>query len=448
MSGMSGKVLETEAAVNWDEAGREMAHYLRRLLQIDTSPGRYKETKAAHYLRTVLAANGLTAMVREPVPGKGSLICRLPGQAPDQALLLLSHLDVAPAGDLSAWRHHPFSGETAAGEIWGRGAIDCKGLAVVWLLLVLLIRRQRIPLQRGLVFAATADEEAGGKWGTDWLLESTGDFRECRYALNEGGGFSFHRRTGDVYTCQYAEKGHLVIDYQMKADDSGSCRFDPGNRRFNVRSRRLVPQNPELMKPMLRTLWRIHRLPGAGEFLFPYRGKLALLKRFSDLPLDYKALLNNVIEAEPLPPADDGSCNLRLHIRMLPGESGRELQEKIFQLRLMEPRYVKDTRIVSCSEANNSPLDTPLYRGIASVMRSRSNYQPIELLPFITPGSTDSGLLRKKGIISYGFFPTPPSTDIRLIHRANERISEEALLFALRRLYKIVTRFVSAGDLV
>ncbi|MDQ7094461.1 M20/M25/M40 family metallo-hydrolase [Desulfosporosinus sp. PR] len=438
MSGGSVQEPETEADINWDDVKQEMVHYLQRLLQIDTSSSRHRETVAAHYLRTVLTANGLPATVREPISGKGSLICRLPGKVPNQALLLLSHLDVAPAGNVSAWRHLPFSGDRDSGEVWGRGAIDCKGLAVVWLMLVLLIRRKRIPLQRGLVFAATADEEAGGRWGVDWLLKSTDDFRECRYALNEGGGFSFHRKRGDVYTCQYAEKGHLVLDCQMKAEGSG-------NLCFNFPSRQLGPQNPDLMQPMLQALWRIHHLPRALESLFSCRGKLALLKRFSNLPLDYEALLNNIFEAESLPPAEDGSCVLRLHIRMLPGESGQEWQEKIFQLRLIDPQYLTDTRIVSCSEPSNSPLDTPLYRGIVSAMRGRGE-QTIELLPFITPGSTDSGLLRKKGISSYGFFPTPPETDIRLIHRANERISEDALLFALRRLHKIVTRFVTGGD--
>ena len=428
------------ADIDWEDTKQEMKHYLRQLIQIDTSVGRHGETMAAHYIRAVLEANELSATVREPIPGKGSLIYHRPGEVSNQALLLLSHLDVAPAKDVSDWYHLPFSGDDAAGDIWGRGAIDCKGLVVVWLMLVLLIQRKKIPLQRGLVFAATADEESGGRWGVEWLLNHTDDFQECRYALNEGGGFSFRQKTRDLYTCQYAEKGHLIIDYMIRSDNSDDHQFKPQHVQ-------LYPENSNLINPMLNGLLRIHNIPTALGSLLPYGGKVALLKRFSSLPLDYNTLLNNIIEVEPLLPLDGNHCTIRVHVYVLPGESIPELKQRIFKQRLIVPEYVTDIKVVSSVEPSSSPLDTPLYRSIVSTMNSQGQ-RTTELLPFITPGATDSGPLRTNGIISYGFFPTPPETDIRLIHRANERISADALVFALQRLYKVVTQFLTTDHFI
>jgi succinyl-diaminopimelate desuccinylase len=37
------------------------------------------------------------------------------------------HLDVVPPGPEARWRHGPYSGDLADGELWGRGAVDMKG---------------------------------------------------------------------------------------------------------------------------------------------------------------------------------------------------------------------------------------------------------------------------------------------------------------------------------
>lgn len=426
------------ADIDWEDTKQEMKRYLRQLIQIDTSVGRHGETMAAYYIRAVLEANELSATVREPIPGKGSLIYHKPGEALNQSLLLLSHLDVAPAKDVSDWCHLPFSGDDAAGDIWGRGAIDCKGLVVVWLMLVLLIQRKKIPLKSGLVFAATADEESGGRWGVEWLLNHTDDFQECRYALNEGGGFSFRQKTRDLYTCQYAEKGHLILDYRIRSDNL----YD---HRFKSQQVQVYPKDSKVINPMLNALLRIHHIPSALGSVLPYSRKLALLKRYSSLPLDYNTLLNNIIEVEPLLTLDGSHCTIRVNVYVLPGESIPELKQRIFKQHLFLPEFVTDIKLVSSIEPSSSPIDTPLYRSIVSAM-NRQQGRTTELLPFITQGATDSGHLRTKGIISYGFFPTPPETDIRLIHRANERISEDSLVFALQRLYKIVTQFLTSDD--
>lgn len=426
------------ANIDWEDIKQEMTHYLKKLIQIDTSAGRHGETMAAHYIRTVLEANQLSATVREPIPGKGSVIYHQTGEVSNQSLLLLSHLDVAPAKNASDWLYPPFSGDDKEGEIWGRGAIDCKGLVVVWLMLVLLIQREKIPLRRGLVFAATADEESGGRWGTEWLLKHTDDFKQCRYALNEGGGFSFRQKTRDLYTCQYAEKGHLILEYMVKLPNSYF--------KFKPRQVQAHPKDGTAITPMMNALLQFYRIPSVLCLLLPYRGKLALLKLFSgSLPLDYNMLFKNIIKVEPILPLVGSHAIIRVHVYMLPGESIADIQQRIIKQHLIPSALVKDVRIVLNVEPSISPMETPLYSSIVSNMNRQTDHE-LDLLPYVTPGVTDSRFLRANGIISYGFFPTPPHTDIRLIHRANERISADALIFALQRLYEVVTQFVTLDN--
>ena len=43
------------------------------------------------------------------------------------ALGILVHADVVPAGDVARWTHPPFGGELIDGAVWGRGSLDDKG---------------------------------------------------------------------------------------------------------------------------------------------------------------------------------------------------------------------------------------------------------------------------------------------------------------------------------
>ncbi|MCL4424254.1 MAG: M20/M25/M40 family metallo-hydrolase, partial [Firmicutes bacterium] len=191
--------------IPWPKALQEATGHLSRLIQFDTTNPAGNELPAAHYLAEVLRSEGLEPVVVEPAPGRGSVIARLKGTGEKPPLLLLSHLDVVPAVR-EGWRRDPFGGEVADGEIWGRGALDCKGLTAAWLELVLLLKRTGHPLQRDVIFAATADEEMGGTWGVKWLSENRFDLIQAEYALNEGGGSAFRIGQQTYYTYQTAEK--------------------------------------------------------------------------------------------------------------------------------------------------------------------------------------------------------------------------------------------------
>ena len=172
------------------------------------------ETAAARYCAEVLAGEGIEAEVIELTEGRGSCIARLPatGAAPEPPLILLSHIDVVPV-DVESWTRDPFGGELVDGVVWGRGAVDMKNMVAMELGVMLALKRSGAPLRRDVIFAAVADEEAGGEHGARGLVEQRPelfhgtDGRPAAAAINEVGGYSMTVGDRRYYTVQVAEKG-------------------------------------------------------------------------------------------------------------------------------------------------------------------------------------------------------------------------------------------------
>ncbi|MGH8999118.1 MAG: M20/M25/M40 family metallo-hydrolase, partial [Acidimicrobiia bacterium] len=170
---------------DWKALGDEAVEIARHYLRIDTTNPPGNEAPAAAFLSEVLAGAGVAATVVESAPGRASLVARLPGRE-GRGLALLHHLDVVPA-DPAEWSVDPFGAEIAGGYLWGRGAIDMKGIGVMQLMSFLTLARQRVPLDRDVVFVAVADEEAGGEMGAGFLAARHPDLVACTEVINEGG---------------------------------------------------------------------------------------------------------------------------------------------------------------------------------------------------------------------------------------------------------------------
>ena len=159
----------------WNGLRDEVVAHLSRLIQIDTTNPPGNEMVLARYLDETLRAAGIETHLYEPVPGRAAIVARLRAQSPKALpVLLLAHMDVVGV-ERDAWTRNPFGGEVIDGYVYGRGAIDDKGMLTVNLVTLLLASRLlasgRYELTRDVVLVATSDEEAGGTIGTEWLIE-------------------------------------------------------------------------------------------------------------------------------------------------------------------------------------------------------------------------------------------------------------------------------------
>ena len=149
---------------------------------------------------------GIEAQIIESAPGRGNFVARIPGTGKARPLLLMAHNDTVSV-EPEKWTHDPFGGEIHDGQIWGRGAVDTKGLVASELMVMLLIKRQGLMLDRDVIMATFADEEAGGRFGADWMWENQRALIDAEFAINEGGGVPITIGGTRFYTCQTGEKG-------------------------------------------------------------------------------------------------------------------------------------------------------------------------------------------------------------------------------------------------
>src|SRR5437899_180363 len=175
-----------QATPDFTAAQTEAVKFLSALVKIDTSNPPGNETRAAEYIKGVLAAEGITAQIFESAPGRGNIVARLKGNGKKKPLLLMGHLDVVGV-ERDKWTMDPFAATIKDGYLYGRGSVDDKSMDAANLEVFLLLHRMKAPLDRDVILLAEAGEEGTSQFGIDFMVEKHWDEIACEYALNEGG---------------------------------------------------------------------------------------------------------------------------------------------------------------------------------------------------------------------------------------------------------------------
>lgn len=436
-------------AIDWARAGDEAVEVLSGYLQVDTVNPPGNETRGARYLAALLEKEGLAAEIHEFAPGRGSLVARLPATgAPSQKpLCLLSHLDVVSA-DPREWPPDaaPLSGAVKDGYVWGRGALDMKGMGAIELLTFLWLHRQKVPLSREVVLLAVADEEVENQ-GMRQVVDH--HWPECGVVLNEGGmgvkGLLFEGQT--VYPITVAEKGTLWLKLIARGEPGHGSTPIPGR----APARLLEAVNAlAALEPKVRihaSLYELLRRAGL------HRGGLAglvlqhppLVRAFATRRLlanpATKAAVTDTCQvtgyagAGASPNVIPSQVEAVLDCRLLPGTSAAALQARL-ERALARVEGVS-LEVIQAREANASPWDDPLFEALA---RELSRGRPeVVAGPALSPGFTDSILARPKGAKAYGLVPFELELDeLKSFHGRNERVSVANLRRGLEVLFRAV----------
>jgi len=192
----------------------EMCRDLIRFESVNDGTGRGKgEREAAEYVAGKLAEVGLEPQVFESAANRTSVVTRVQGEDSSRdALLIHGHLDVVPA-EPKEWTYDPFAAEVAEGCLWGRGAVDMLDMDAMTLAVVRDRMRTGRKPPRDVVLAFVADEEAGGVFGAQWLVENQPQlFEGCTEGISEVGGFSLSVDDDTrLYLIETAQKGMAWI---------------------------------------------------------------------------------------------------------------------------------------------------------------------------------------------------------------------------------------------
>lgn len=442
--------------MDWTKAHAEALGHVRKLLRFDTTNPPGNELPVARYLEQALSGEGIETRLFEPAAGRGAVVARIPGTGAKGAVLLLAHMDVVGV-EPEKWTVDPFGGETRSGYLYGRGAIDDKGMLATNLMTMLLLarwlREGGAPLSRDVVFVATSDEEAGGDWGIDWLLRNHPDLLRAELALNEGGRIRMAGGKKLYAAVQTAEKISHVVTVTARGPAGHSSVPLAGNavaRLGRALARIDAFEPPVRMLPATRmffaglaTVWkdrveaRAMSDVGSGVPRRVSRGAAvlentptfnAVLRAGISPTMASAGVRHNVIPAE---------ARAVLNVRTLPGESLDRLLSAL-------KRAVDDplVEIVATERGINAPASksrSPMLKAIADTL---SELEPgLATVPYLSTGATDSARLRAAGVQAYGLLPFPlePQDEARM-HGHDERVSLEAFEFGTRLVFGAIYR--------
>jgi acetylornithine deacetylase/succinyl-diaminopimelate desuccinylase-like protein len=411
------------------------------LIRIDTSNPIKPERPAAEYVAAKLSDMGLEPTLLESEPGRASVVARVEGTDSSRgALLIHGHLDVVPA-EANDWRVHPFSGEVEDGCVWGRGAVDMKDMDAMTLAVIHnRLQEGRRPL-RDLVLAFLADEEAGGRYGARWLVDTHPElFDGCTEGIGEVGGFSYTVNEDlRLYLVETAEKGMAWMRLIARGRAGHGSMINDDNA---------VVTLADALARLGRYEWPIRLTPTVRMFLTEVSGAIGL-----DLDLhDEAALRDAVTKLGPIARAlgatlrntanptmlDAGYkvnvipqlATARVDGRFLPG-----YEEEFFDTldEILGPdieRTVEHTDI-----ALETGFDGPLLDAMRSALQAED--PGARVVPYCLFGGTDAKSFSRLGIRCFGFSPLrlPPSLDFTaMFHGVDERVPVAALQFGARVL--------------
>ena len=428
--------IQADQSVNW----------LRQYLSIDTVNPPGNESRGVAFLANILEQADIPFETAESAPSRGNIWARLKG-GDEPALILLHHIDVVPA-DAKYWDVPPLSGEIRNDYIYGRGAIDTKGLGIAQLSSFLALKDSGQKLNRDVIFMATADEEAGGFYGAGWLLENRPEiFEGVGYLVNEGGSAML---LDDIPAFNIEVTQKVPLWLRLTATDI------PGHGS--------APRVTSSVKRILRAGARIadtqferRVIPAVQAYfaaLAPFQaGERQVMMSDISRALDNDAFMFTLQMEEPwraallsntcslttlkgsnkinvVPP----TAELELDCRLLPDQDPQQFLSEL--VTIINDDNIEITRIMGFTPAI-SETDTPLYDAIEnSVTKTMEN---AVLIPSVSTGFTDSHFFRDVDIVSYGFAPfLYLQGEVTGVHGNNERISIENLT----RGTKIMTDFL------
>ncbi len=432
--------------------------HLENLIRIDTRNPPGNELATALYFDSVLAAVGGIErhVLRDPDdPTRANFVARLrAGRPSGRPVLVMGHMDVVGV-DSARWRTDPLEPTIVDGYLYGRGAIDDKGMLAAALTALEALARDRESLTRDVVFLGTAAEEGGPSVGIDRVIEAHRDLiGDAEFALNEGGRIRVADGSIRTVNVQTTEK----VYYNVVATATG-----PGGHGS-------VPLPGNALAALARAVARVHAWAAPVrpiETTRIYFGRLAAIEEDAEMRAAMEALSAEdatpaqvdaaaaVLSREPLHAAvlragtsltllnggfrsnvipSEGTANF--NVRVVPGDDVREVVRMMNQVG-GEPSVVFALDGEPRAAPPPSPVATALFQAMereALVMAPGAI-----VLPFMSTGATDGAALRAIGIPTYGILPLPLEMEDELrMHGDNERVPVPALGWAAEYLYRVL----------
>jgi len=415
---------------------KEAVAYLSALVKIDTSNPPGNETRAAQYIKQVLAREGIDSEIFESAPGRGNLVARLKGSGAKKPLLLMGHLDVVGV-ERNKWTVDPFAALVRDGFLYGRGSVDDKSMDAANLAVFLRLKREDAALDRDIILLAEAGEEGTSQYGVDYMVAQHWDAIACEYALNEGGTFLIGDDGRVKYTAiETTEK----VPRTMKLVAHGTSGHGSMPRLDNAVvhlggavAKVGSTQQPMRLNETTRTFFeRLAKIsPPAQAYLYTHLEDPQAQAKLQQTNILYNSMLRTSIVPtiikggfrENVIPAE---AEAELDVRALPDENIEALMARLREL-INDPAVTVE-RDQHGPERPANPASSIHNEMFAALEHAQKQVFPEAItLPLMQTGATDSAQLRAKGVQAYGIEVPFADEELHRMHGNDERVSVEAM---------------------
>jgi acetylornithine deacetylase/succinyl-diaminopimelate desuccinylase-like protein len=445
-------IARSQAPVDWARVEEETLRHFQTLVRFDTADPPGNEQPAADYLKSVLEAEGIPARIYTLEPNRPNVVARLAGSGRKRPLLIVGHTDVVNV-DPKKWTFPPFSATRDGGYIYGRGTVDDKDNLTGSLMIMLLLKRLNVPLDRDVIFLAESGEEGTTRVGIQYIVNEHYADVDAEYCLAEGGGVT---RTGGraVYSgVQTLEKipyaisltargpaGHGSVPLQTNAIahlSSAVARVADWRPpvRLNETTSAYFKRLAEISAPEQAAQYRAVLDPAkiwdADKWFLEHEPRHASMLRTSVSP--------NIITAGYRINVIPSEATAQLDVRGLPGENMPAFLEEV-------KKVVNDPTIdVAFAPRDTRPpgaearIDSEMFKALESAGQKIYN---VPTLPEMSTGATDMAYLRAKGMQCYGIGPAIDTEDSPKgfgAHSDQERILESELHRFVKFYWEVVT---------
>ena len=441
---------------DWSAVEAETMRHFQTLVRFDTSDPPGNEKPAVDYLRQVLEKEGIPVQTFALEPNRPNLVARLKGNGSKRPILLMGHTDVVNV-DAAKWpTHGPFSAARDGGYVYGRGTVDDKDSVATNTMIMLLLKRLNVPLDRDVIFLAEAGEEGSTRVGIQYMVNQHFADIDAEFCLAETGGVV--REGGQVKyaTVQTVEKiphGVDLIARGISGHGSVPLLTNPivhlGAALARVGDWHSTIRLNETTREYFTRLAAITSGAEAQRYrdvLDP--SKIAAIDRYFHANDPAKAAL---LHATASPNIVDGGYRINvipseakatLDLRILPDDAPTVVLESIRKA-VNDPAVEVAFGARDVRPGGKSGLMTAAFTTIEAAVRRQYS---TTTLPIMSTGATDMAYLRAKGVQCYGIGPAIDAEDAPRgfgSHSDQERILESELHRFVRFNWDIVTQLAA-----
>ncbi|WP_428101160.1 M20/M25/M40 family metallo-hydrolase [Candidatus Rariloculus sp.] len=443
--------------VDWDRVADESLAHFTELLRIDTSNPPGNETAVANYLRDALEAEGIEGRLHALVPGRDNFVVRVRGNGSKAPILVMGHTDVVGV-QRENWSVEPFDAVRRDGYVYGRGTLDDKDNVTAGMMLLMMLERADVELDRDIIFLAEAGEEGTPEVGVDFMVDEHWDEIAAEYCLAEGGGAV--ARDGEVRyvsistTEKFPMRVRLVargtaghgsvprVDNALAALASAVARLSDWQppMRFNDTTRayfqRLATISTDEIAAHYLGLFDSAERAHSERYLALNEPQHSALLRTGVSPTILSGgFRRNVIPSE---------AEAMLDIRALPDENPEEFYAHMAAV-INNANVEIVPQPIYRPPGAPSPIDNEMFEVIEAV--NQRLFPRAVTLPTMLTGATDMAQIRAKGVPCYGFGPVRDEEDLASgggSHGDDERIGEASLLMLVQFLWYAVLGIAAA----